>query len=158
MLPQRLLLAAERIEAGQEDQAEGEEQDLGREGIEGNQTAACVAETCPLLADPVFVTQEGWKGGMAIGLEARKLTRTQVLAAAVLVEECWTSACSFLNCSSRDLQQSKADSPSAAPGGGGVSLAGSAPCPEPGSSRLSRGLHHYGGARSRSLFDPRAGK
>lgn len=28
---------------------------------------------------------------------------TQVLAAAVLVDEFWTSICSFLNCSSRDL-------------------------------------------------------
>lgn len=129
MLPQRLLLAAQRIEAGQEDQAEGEEQHLGREGIEGNQTAAAVAETCPLLAPPIFGTLEGRKGGLARGLEARKLTRTQVLAAAVLVEECWTSACSFLNCSSRDLQQSKADSPSAAPGGGGSLAAAGSPLP-----------------------------
>lgn len=146
MLPQRLLLAAERIEAGHEDQAEGEEQHLGREGIEGNQTAACVAETCPLLAGPILVTQEGCKGGMARGLEAWKLTRTQVLAAAVLVEECWMSACSFLNCSSRDLcNKARLTRPQLHQGG---SLAGSAPCPEPGSSRLSRGLQHYGGARS----------
>lgn len=67
MLPQRLLLAAQGIEAGQEDQAEGEEQHLGR-GQRGHQTAPAMAKTCPLLP----CTSPFWQTGGAQGKAGKR--------------------------------------------------------------------------------------
>lgn len=59
MLPQWLLLATQRIEAGQEDQAEGEEQHLSREQLKAIRPQLAWLKRAPSLQLPFLAH---WRG------------------------------------------------------------------------------------------------